>query len=51
MINIDVIGMYILKFGLSITISPGSLPIGNFEIQGHKRPANNKIIPKRNNIF
>lgn len=48
---IDVIGIKILKLGLSITISPGNLPNGSFEIQGKTNPASNNIIPTTIKIF
>jgi hypothetical protein len=50
-IIIDVIGMYNLKLGLFITISPGNLPKGSLEIQGQKIPAIKKAIPATINIF
>jgi len=46
-----VIGKYILKLGLSIMISPGSLPMGNFPSQGQKNPAARKINPRTINVF
>ena len=45
------IGKYILKLGLSIIISPGSLPMGNFPSHGQKNPTARKIIPKPINVF
>jgi hypothetical protein len=46
-----VIGKYILKLGLSIIISPGSLPMGNFPSQGQKNPTARKISPRTINVF
>ncbi len=40
-----VIGMKTLMFGLLMMISPGSLPRGNFEIQGQKSPMSSRQIP------
>ena len=46
-----VIGKYILKLGLSIMISPGSLPMGNFPSQGQNNPTARKISPRTINVF
>jgi hypothetical protein len=43
--SIVVIGMKSLKFGLSITISPGRWPSGNLLSQGQNRPASITITP------
>jgi hypothetical protein len=46
-----VIGIYNLKPGFSIIISPGSLPIGSFPNQGHKRPIIKIIMPMIISVF
>jgi hypothetical protein len=48
---IDVIGIYILKLGLSTTISPGSFPNGNFEIHGQRKPTIRMAMPIKIKIF
>ena len=49
--TIVVIGKYIFRFGRSMTISPGSRPMGNFPSQGQKRPTARNTTPKRINDF
>jgi hypothetical protein len=46
-----VIGMYIFRFGRSITISPGSRPMGNFPSHGQRSPAARNITPSMINVF
>jgi hypothetical protein len=46
-----VTGMYILRFGRSITISPGSRPMGNFPSHGQRSPAARNITPSMINVF
>ena len=48
---IVVIGMYIFRFGRSITISPGSRPMGNFPSHGQRSPAARNITPSMINVF
>ena len=48
---IEVMGKKNLKFGLSTTISPGSFPIGSFEIHGQRNPITTIIIPAAIKIF
>ena len=49
--TIVVIGKYIFRLGRSMTISPGSRPMGNFPSQGQKRPTARNTTPKRINDF
>ena len=50
-ITIVVIGKYIFKLGLSMTISPGRRPMGNLPSHGQKRPTATNTTPKRINDF
>lgn len=49
--SIEVMGINNLKLGLSITISPGSLPNGSFDNQGQSSPLNKIITPVTIKIF
>lgn len=50
-IIMEVMGKYILKLGLLITISPGSLPIGNFPSHGQNSPTARNITPSMISVF
>jgi hypothetical protein len=50
-IIMEVMGKYILKLGLLITISPGSLPIGNFPSHGQNSPTARNITPSMTSVF
>ena len=50
-ITIVVIGKYIFRLGLSMTISPGRRPMGNLPSHGQKRPTATNTTPKRINDF
>jgi hypothetical protein len=46
-----VMGMYIFRFGLSITISPGSRPMGTLPSHGHRSPTARNIAPSMISVF
>jgi len=46
-----VIGKYIFKLGLSMTISPGKRPIGNFPSHGQRSPTARNTTPNAINVF
>jgi hypothetical protein len=46
-----VIGMYTFRLGLSMTISPGKRPMGNFPSHGQRSPTAKNTIPSRINVF
>ena len=48
---IVVIGIYIFRLGRSITISPGSRPMGILPIQGQSRPMIKNIMPIPIRVF
>ena len=50
-ITMVVIGIYIFKLGLSIIISPGSRPTGNFPSHGQRSPTDRNITPMPINTF
>ena len=51
MIIMVVMGKYIFRLGLSMTISPGRRPIGNFPSQGQRSPIARNTPPKTINVF
>ena len=50
-ITMVVIGKYIFRLGLSMIISPGRRPMGNFPSHGQRRPTARNTTPKRINDF
>lgn len=49
--SIETIGIYILRFGRSITISPGNRPKGIFERYGKSNPITIRTKPMIINTF
>jgi hypothetical protein len=50
-IIIVVMGKYIFRLGLSMTISPGKRPMGNLPSHGQRSPTARNITPNIINVF